>query len=210
MVSVCAVFRLSRNAARRLADLDFYVYKEGAPRRAWQEQHCSFPDRPPNQQPAMHTPTPMSFVTPWDVGTGPGAGNDRVGKCRNQFGDSRFQSFRSWSSPFPKAARPGMSAARNSRSHESHSSHSSLSSRAPPNDYRFRPAAYQLRVLAAVTPAAAHGARHRCIKGVDHCVVSCNDSFRKTRREIGQYLVDTTSFHLVHHISCEVVRCPLD
>jgi hypothetical protein len=156
---------------------------------------------------------PMSFVTPMDMGTGPGAGNDRFGKCRNHFGDSRFQSFRSWSPPFPKTARPGMSAARYSRSHESHSSHSSPSSpssRARSNDHRFRPAAYQLRVLTAVTPAAAHAARHRCIKGVDHCVVSCNDSSRKTRREIGQYLVDTTSFHLVHHISREVVRCPLD
>lgn len=61
-----------------------------------------------------------------------------------------------------------------------------------------------------MTPAAAHAARHRCIKGVDHCVVSCNSSSRKTRREIGQYLVDPTSFHLVHHISREVVRCPLD
>ena len=63
-------------------------------------------------------------------------------------------------------------------------------------------------------PAAAYAAHHQCIhqciKGVDHCVFSCNNRFRNLRREIGQYLVDTTPFHLAYFISREGIRCPLD
>lgn len=70
---------------------------------------------------------------------------------------------------------------------------------------------YQVRVLGCCMGARGGPCSSPPVhQGVDHCVFSCNDSSRKLRKEIAQYLVDTTSFHLVHFISREHVGRPLD
>lgn len=119
MVGVCAGIDCLKGSAAPSVSLDFYVYKEA--RRVRQEKRCSFPASHANQQAAGHMDDECHSCHPaCSVCTGPGAGNNAQWTWMlglgNAVGGLRHAGpflghFRDSLGP----ARPGTSAARNSR-----------------------------------------------------------------------------------------------
>lgn len=163
MVGVCAVFRMSRNAARRLGGAWTLMYtKEGAARMAGTKLLLA--GWPPI---SGSPPMSVSVVTPLGMCTRPGAGNDRFRKYSNHFGDWSFPVFPVWvplhSPRWLAQAHQLLRQSITCKLLESLGSLESLESRFVPNDDLETRPAYQLRVLAAATPTAAYAARHHCI-----------------------------------------------